>query len=230
MGTNGNNNNMFDLSKLSSLLGGSGNNNGNNMNMNSNNGNNMNSNMNNFGNNSNNGYANNNHVNRNNGMNMNMQNPLKALGNLFNFGGNNRSRNRCTVNVLPIEEAYRRIKTGNVFLLDVRTEMEYKTVRVKGSVNIPLDRLQAEIGKYNLNKQDMIIIYCSVGSRARRGIQILWNMGYSNICIWEGAGLNHFAFQDLIVYNNRHSENNMNSSFNISNLQEEKEIKNETSQ
>lgn len=224
MGTNGNNNNMFDLSKLSNLLGGNGNNNANSMNMNSNNGNNMNSNINNFN-------SNNNYANRNNVMNMNMQNPLKALGNLFNFGGNNRSRNRCTVNVLPIEEAYRRIKTGNVFLLDVRTEMEYKMIRVKGSINIPLDRLQSEIGKYNLNKNDMIIIYCSVGSRARRGIQILWNMGYSNICIWEGAGLNHFAFQDLIVYNNsRHSENNINNGFNISNLQEEKEINNETSE
>ena len=225
MGTNANNNNMFDLSKLSSLLG------SNNMNMNGNSGNNTSSNnMNNFNNNNNNsGY-----VNRNNGMN-NMSNPLKALGNLFNLGGNNsRGRNRCAVNVLPIEEAYRRIKTGNVFLLDVRTEMEYKTVRVKGSVNIPLDRLQQDISKYNLNKQDCIIIYCSVGSRARRGIQILWNMGYTNICIWEGAGLNHFAFQDLIVYNSRCNENNFNvnsgSNLNIPNVQDEKEIKNETSE
>lgn len=79
--------------------------------------------------------------------------------------------------------------------------MEYKTIRIKGSVNIPIDKLQAEIGKYNLNKQDVIIPYCSVGTRARRAIQILWGMGYNNLCIWEGAGLNNFAFQDLIVYN-----------------------------
>lgn len=115
--------------------------------------------------------------------------------------GNNRTKNRCNVNVLPIEEAYRKIKSGMVFLLDVRTEMEYKTIRIKGSVNIPIDKLQAEIGKYNLNKQDVIIPYCSVGTRARRAIQILWGMGYNNLCIWEGAGLNNFAFQDLIVYN-----------------------------
>lgn len=171
-------NNFFDLGKIGNLLG-----------LNNVNENNKNQNRNNIG--------------------MNFPNPLKSLGRLFAPMQNNQSRRpRCNVNVLPIEEAYRQIKSGNVFLLDVRTEMEYKTIKIKGSINIPIDKLQSDIGKFNLNKQDMIIIYCSVGTRVRRAIQILWGMGYTNLCIWEGAGLNNFAFQDLIVYNDYGKENN----------------------
>lgn len=89
--------------------------------------------------------------------------------------------------------------------------MEYKTIKIKGSVNIPLDKLQTDIMSIVPNKEENLMVYCATGSRVRRAIQILWSQGYSNIFIWEGAGLNTFAFQDLIVYNDgsrvRHEEN-----------------------
>ena len=141
---------------------------------------------------------------RANGINMS-NNPLMQFGRMF--GGNNSKRQyRSPVKVLPIEEAYRLIKGGNCFLLDVRTEMEYNTVRIKGSVNIPLDRLQSEISQVVTNKAECIIVYCATGSRVRRAMQILWSLGYTNICIWEGAGINTFAFADLIVYNDKRME------------------------
>lgn len=131
-------------------------------------------------------------------------NPLAGLSRIFggNSGNNmNARQSRCNVKVLPIEEAYRKIKTGEIFLIDVRTEMEYRTIKIKGSVNIPLDKLQADIVSIVPNKEENIMVYCATGSRVRRAIQILWSQGYNNIYIWEGAGLNTFAFQDLIVYN-----------------------------
>ena len=131
-------------------------------------------------------------------------NPLSQIGKMFGF--NNKSRQyRNPVKVLPIEEAYRLIKNGNCFLLDVRTEMEYNTVRIKGSVNIPLDKLQTDILQMVNNKSECIIVYCATGSRVRRAIQILWSLGYTNLYIWEGAGINTFAFADLIVYNDKKS-------------------------
>lgn len=130
-------------------------------------------------------------------------NPLNNIRRMF--GRNNMNRryvgNRSMLRVVPIEEAYRRIKSGNVLLIDVRTEMEYKTVRIKGSVNVPLDRLQEEIVNMVSNKEEYIMLYCATGSRVRRAAQILWSLGYTNINIWEGAGINTFAFHDLIVYN-----------------------------
>ncbi len=135
-------------------------------------------------------------------------NPLNSIRRMF--GGNNMNRrytaNRNMLKVLPIEEAYRRIKSGNVLLIDVRTEMEYATLKIKGSVNIPLDKLQTEIVNMVSNKNENIMLYCATGSRVRRAAQILWSLGYNNICIWEGAGINTFAFHDLIVYNNRQQD------------------------
>ena len=169
-----------------------------------------------------------NNNNNNSGFNISNLFNLSRLGNLFGFGGNNRGnmsnnplaqmgrifginnrarQNRNLVKVLPIEEAYRAVKNGECFLLDVRTEMEYNTVRIKGSVNIPLDKLQTEIIHMVSNRAESIIVYCATGSRVRRAVQILWSLGYTNICIWEGAGINTFAFADLIVYNDKRLEN-----------------------
>ena len=146
---------------------------------------------------------------------------LKKIGNIFNgqmsnnplmnlnrlFGGKSRSYSyRSQVRILPLEEAYKLIKSGNCFLLDVRTEMEYSTIKIKGSINIPLDRLYNEIVQMVSDKSELIIVYCATGSRVRRAVQILWSLGYNNVCIWEGAGINTFAFADLIVYNDRQLE------------------------
>lgn len=133
-------------------------------------------------------------------------NPLAQIGRMF--GMNNRPRQAGqAVRVLPIEQAYRLVKNGECFLLDVRTEMEYNTVRIKGSVNIPLDKLQSDIVPMVSNRAECIIVYCATGSRVRRAVQILYSLGYTNICIWEGAGINTFAFADLIVYNDKRLEN-----------------------
>lgn len=182
-------------------------------------------------NNSNNGF--NNSTNRGGGFNISNLFDLSKLGNLF--GGNGRGtminnplnnitrmfgmrngnvRNsgyRNMLGVVPIEEAYRLIKSGICFLLDVRTEMEYNTIRIKGSINIPLDRLQMELPQMVTNKNEYIMVYCATGSRVRRAAQILWSLGYNNLHIWEGAGINTFAFADLIVYNNRQMEQNSSS-------------------
>ena len=135
-------------------------------------------------------------------------NPLNNIRRMFGRNNINSrySGNRNMLKVLPIEEAYRKIKSGGILLIDVRTEMEYATLKIKGSVNIPLDKLQAEIVNMVSNKNENIMLYCATGSRVRRAAQILWSLGYNNLYIWEGAGINTFAFQDLIVYNRGQQE------------------------
>lgn len=135
-----------------------------------------------------------------------VNNPLMQIGRMFGIN-NGQRQYRNTVRILPIEEAYRLVKNGQCFLLDVRTEMEYSTVRIKGSINIPLDRLQTEIVQMVENRGECIIVYCATGSRVRRAVQILWSLGYTNVCVWEGAGINTFAFADLIVYNGKKEGN-----------------------
>lgn len=119
-----------------------------------------------------------------------------------NFLGINRSisnnYNRCTTRILTMEDAYMQIMSGNTKILDVRTENEYKVMRIKGSINIPINILSSNVQSILPNKQDCILVYCSCGPRAAQAIQILKNMGYINLCIWEGAGINNFKYKDLI--------------------------------
>lgn len=65
------------------------------------------------------------------------------------------------------------------FLVDVRTPAEFAEGQVKGSVNIPLDRLPAELAQFK-NKKN-IIVFCRSGGRSGQAKAILEQNGFSNI-------------------------------------------------
>ena len=67
---------------------------------------------------------------------------------------------------------------GNFFLLDVRTEAEYKASNLKGYL-IPLAELPYRLDE--LNRQDMIIVYCKVGVRSKIAAQLLKQQGFTNV-------------------------------------------------
>lgn len=116
----------------------------------------------------------------------------------LNRGMDNRYNNRCMMRILTMEDAYMQIISGNAKILDVRTENEYKVMRIKGAINIPINILSSNVQSILPNKQECILVYCSCGPRAAQAIQILKNMGYLNLCIWEGAGINNFKYKDII--------------------------------
>jgi phage shock protein E len=70
------------------------------------------------------------------------------------------------------------IKEG-AFLVDVRTPGEFAGGHVKGSVNIPLDRVAAELVKFK-NKKN-IIVFCRSGSRSAQAKSILQQNGITNV-------------------------------------------------
>ena len=55
------------------------------------------------------------------------------------------------------------IKEG-AYLVDVRTAGEFASGHIKGSVNIPLDRISSNLAKFK-NKKN-IIVFCQSGGRA----------------------------------------------------------------
>jgi phage shock protein E len=61
-------------------------------------------------------------------------------------------------------------------VLDVRTAGEYKSGHVKGSVNIPLDKLNASMGK--LKKEQPVITCCASGMRSANAQRILNSAGF----------------------------------------------------
>lgn len=70
--------------------------------------------------------------------------------------------------------------TADAVLLDVRTEEEYNDYHIEGSINIPLDSLDAVDQKIT-DKNTMIFVHCSSGARSADAIRYLVSKGYNNV-------------------------------------------------
>ena len=74
------------------------------------------------------------------------------------------------------------------FLVDVRTPAEFASGHVKGSVNIPLDRVPSQIAKFK-NKKN-VIVFCRSGARSGQAKNILQQNGITNVInggAWENV-------------------------------------------
>ncbi len=75
------------------------------------------------------------------------------------------------------------VQNGAV-IIDVRTPGEYASGHIRGSVNIPLDRLQNNLSK--LNKEKPIITCCASGMRSASAKSVLQAAGYT--AVYNGGG------------------------------------------
>lgn len=121
------------------------------------------------------------------------------------FGRNmNRNRyrnNRYIYKLVPFEQAKNMIENNEVTLLDVRTQNEFELMHIKGAVNIPVADIEKKIFIYE--QMAPIMVYCSSGSRSKSAIEILNNLGYSNIYIWEYGALATFPYKNMLEYNGK---------------------------
>lgn len=65
------------------------------------------------------------------------------------------------------------------FLVDVRTPAEFAGGHVKGSVNIPLDRVAWQLSQFK-NKKN-IVVFCQSGGRSGQAKSILEQNGFTNV-------------------------------------------------
>lgn len=81
------------------------------------------------------------------------------------------------------------MKTSNVTIIDVREPEEFNTGHVEGALNIPpLELLAGTEQLKDIPKDSKIIVYCRTGSRSNSFIQILKQMGYTNLVNGINAG------------------------------------------
>ncbi len=67
------------------------------------------------------------------------------------------------------------------FLVDARTEGEYKVGHIKTAKNIPLQNLDVVAESTFKNKDDFIVVYCLSGSRSIKAAKKLIKKGYTEI-------------------------------------------------
>jgi phage shock protein E len=78
----------------------------------------------------------------------------------------------------PVVDLKSIIEEG-AFLVDVRTPGEFAEGHLKGSVNIPLDKVQTQLVKFKNNKN--IIVFCRSGARSGQAKNILQQNGFTNV-------------------------------------------------
>ncbi|MEZ4909753.1 MAG: rhodanese-like domain-containing protein [Saprospiraceae bacterium] len=71
------------------------------------------------------------------------------------------------------------VMNSKPFLVDVRSPMEFNQGHPKGSINIPLDRLDANLSKFK--GKDNIVVFCRSGARSGQAKSILESHGITNV-------------------------------------------------
>lgn len=66
------------------------------------------------------------------------------------------------------------------WLLDVRTEGEYRSGHIPNSKNVPLHGIE-QVAAMIPDRSAPIYLYCQSGGRSRRGESRLLDMGYRNV-------------------------------------------------
>lgn len=82
---------------------------------------------------------------------------------------------------ISYEELKKIIKNKEIYLIDVRSGQEYEEGHLDGALNIPLYNIEKDIEKNIENKENIIILYCSSGSRSKKAKEILERLGYSEV-------------------------------------------------
>lgn len=80
---------------------------------------------------------------------------------------------------ISLNKAKEKIENG-AYLVDVRSNNEYKKNHIKGAINIPVDEIKNQKRKI-ISKNDTIIVYCQSGTRSKKATIELIEMGYNHV-------------------------------------------------
>ena len=75
---------------------------------------------------------------------------------------------------------------GNLLLLDVRTKREYDSGHIAGAVLIPHKQVEKRLNELAEYRDRRIVVYCEVGGRARKVLNVLSEAGFENLGLLQG--------------------------------------------
>jgi phage shock protein E len=80
----------------------------------------------------------------------------------------------------PVKTDYAQLLSEGAIILDVRSPGEYVTGHIKGSINIPVNKLSENLNKLK-SKSKPIITCCASGMRSASAKGILESKGYTKV-------------------------------------------------
>ncbi len=75
-------------------------------------------------------------------------------------------------------ELNEKLKNENINLIDIRDQVNYQSGTIGNAVNIPVNTLITNYGRY-LNKNDKYYIFCNYGSTSSKLCSFLRKNGYN---------------------------------------------------
>ncbi|HEY4481966.1 MAG TPA: rhodanese-like domain-containing protein [Candidatus Brocadiaceae bacterium] len=109
---------------------------------------------------------------------MNMITDITAFKNLH--AGEKQMKTQTEVNNISPKQAKDLMdKEKDVFVLDVRSEEEYKEVHIKDAHLIPIKELEQNINK--IPKDKKIVVHCAAGKRSARACEMLKDKGLKEL-------------------------------------------------
>ena len=88
------------------------------------------------------------------------------------------------------------IASGNVQLVDVRTDAEIARGRIKGAISLPLHLLPMRLNE--LDTQKTTVFYCQMGGRSAQAAAFAAGNGFSNVYNLQG-GITAWAYAGLPI-------------------------------
>lgn len=79
------------------------------------------------------------------------------------------------------ESAKKLLMQPDVFVLDVRTPLEFRGGYLPGAVLIPVDELERRMDELPEEKSSTILVYCAHGVRSAYARSLLEKNGYMNV-------------------------------------------------
>jgi rhodanese-related sulfurtransferase len=86
---------------------------------------------------------------------------------------------------VSVQQGKEMIDSGEVFILDVRTQEEYDEGHIMGSTLIPVDELDSRLKELPRDKK--ILVYCGTGHRSLTASEKLENSGFTQIYNMKGG-------------------------------------------
>jgi rhodanese-related sulfurtransferase len=105
-----------------------------------------------------------------------------------------------TLSLISPREFNQLAKEKNLFVIDVRTPVEYAQVHAQPAILEPLDKLdpQAVASKHGFTKQDAVYVICKSGGRAKTAGQKFIDAGFEHVISVDG-GTDAWVAADLPV-------------------------------
>ena len=96
---------------------------------------------------------------------------------------------------ISVQQALEMKNSGEVVIIDVRSQDEFSSGHIEGALNIDVNSPGFEEKISDLNKTDRYVIYCHSGRRSAKSADILVNTGFvsvynvkGGISDWKGNG------------------------------------------